>query len=84
MTLAMAKGGDFALLFPLAVCLVKPETTHIFKYLWDKFIYVWDFKCLKEAFCLILKFQRKDLLTFILESPTTHSLFLSFSYHFRI
>lgn len=34
-TLSMSKGGDYALLFPLAVCLENPERENIFIYLWE-------------------------------------------------
>jgi hypothetical protein len=46
-TLAMSKGGEHPLIFALAGSIVKQETTEIFQYVWNKFDYVWDYKCLK-------------------------------------
>jgi hypothetical protein len=46
-TLAMSKGGDYSLLFALACGLIKEQNMEIFKYLWDKFDFIWDYKCLK-------------------------------------
>jgi hypothetical protein len=83
-TLTMPKGGDHALLFALAVGLVKNENIDIFKYLWEMYDYVWEFKSLKQALLMIIEYNRIDQMQFILRSKTTHSLFLSFSYHFRI
>ena len=31
----MSKGGDYALLFPLAVALENPDRVNIFMYLWE-------------------------------------------------
>lgn len=39
---------------------------------------------MKQILLVIINHERIDLLLFILKSKTTHSLFLSFSYHFRI
>ena len=83
-SLAMSKGGEHPLLFALAVAIVKHETTEIFQYLWNTFEYVWDYKCLKQALLIAISHGRIDLLNFLLRAKTTHSLFLSFSYHFRI
>ena len=80
----MSKGGEYALLFPLAVALANSGNSEIFKYLWDKFDFIWDFKCFKQALLMIISYERIDLLKFLLRSETTQSLFLSFSYHFRI
>jgi hypothetical protein len=55
-TLAMSKGGDNALLFALAVAIVKPETTHIFEYLWERYNFVWDYKCLKGALLMAINY----------------------------
>ena len=83
-TLSMSKGGEHSLLFTLAVGLIKKECLDIFKYLWETYDFIWDCKCLKQALLMIIFHNRADLLVFMLRSKTTHSLFLSFSYHFRI
>jgi hypothetical protein len=67
----MPRGGHNAILFALAVAIIKPENTNIFKYLWDKFSWIWDYKALKESLMLILDHLRKDLLIFLMESRTT-------------
>src|SRR5438105_1302184 len=64
-TLAMSKGGEYALLFSLAVALANPKNTDIFKYLWDKYEFIWDFKCFKQALLMIISHERKDLLVFL-------------------
>ena len=86
-TLAMSKGGDHPLIFALASAIVRSESvlaTEIFQYLYNKFDFVWDYKCLKQILVIVITYDRIDLLLFLLKSHTTHSLFLSFSYHFRI
>jgi hypothetical protein len=80
----MSKGGSHPLLFPLAVAVRDPATTEIFEYLWNRFDYVWDYKHLQQALLMVINCERIDLLLFILRSRTTQSLWLSFSFHFRI
>jgi hypothetical protein len=83
-TLAIPNSGFNDLLFSIAVAIKKPETTRIFRYLWDKFPYIWEYHHLQTSIELSFQFNRRDLLVFLLESTTTHSFFLSFSNKYRL
>ena len=80
----MPHGGEYAMLFSLAVGLVHHDRIDSFKYLWDKYDYVWDFKCFKQALILSIIYENKELMVFLLNSKTAHSLFWSLSYTYRV
>jgi len=83
-TLKLSKGGEMGMLFPLSVGLEDESKIDIFKYLWETYSYLWDYRCLKEATKIAIQTKDRNLLSFILSSFTAHTLFWSFAYHFRI
>lgn len=75
------------ILFCLVCALLNPEekiSQNMFKELWGKHDYIWDYSCLKNALIMIVIFRRDDLFDFIIRSKTTQSIFQSFSDLFKI
>jgi hypothetical protein len=75
------------ILFCLVCALIEPDNKvaqNIFKELWSKHDYLWDYHCLKNALLMTIIFRRDNLFDFIMRSKTTQSIFMSFTHLFRI
>ena len=62
---------------------LKTNNQAVFKYLWADHPELWDFEEFKLALERLIEVKETSLLSFVLSSKTSRSIFQSLSYNFR-
>lgn len=78
----------FNQLFPLVISLSPTSTSlwdqDMFKYFWEDLGgNLWNEDSFESFFKLILRRELSDVIPILFQSQSTHSIFLSMSYHYR-